>query len=187
MGIGFQPPFEQAGDKFVQTYRRVFTAFANVVALATSITPFEILFAEVPFTTDTSVVSPGNIDLPPTEAMRVVQASYCRCSGDGSALLRCESLVLALNAKAAEGEFFPLRAWPGNYSGNALGEVGQFLNVTDQELFLGSDVSPQATGKLQFSCLADVQNTDAAPHDVQISGMLTLEFYRLTTTSRMRG
>jgi hypothetical protein len=117
----------------------------------------------------------------------VVKGSWCSCQSDEAAdvtTLLCESLVLVLIDRF--GSF--VRAWPGNYSGNALGQTGQFLNTTDDELIFGNDYANIGGSPFTFFCIADVRNSAAAlPGNIILQGLVTIERWRLSSTSRMRG
>ena len=183
--LGKYAPYDRTLDQFSLVGREVMTAFraSTVVAgeIASRVANFGIGAVGTTF-------GPTSVHVAPGDAVRIVKGSWCQCRAVLSAptvtTLRCESLTMALDNGANQH----LRVWPGNYSGDALSLNGQFLSVTDDEMLFGNDFLPlNSDGRLLFRCYADVLNSGAVDETINLFGVLMLERWRLSTSSRMRG
>jgi hypothetical protein len=179
------PPFEQVSDKFVLTGRKVLQAFDHFAG-PPGLVSGNVVYAEVPFGTNTAG-SPFGFTIAQADAVRIVKGSWCNCFGNPqSTFLTCESLAIQLISQPTQ---IPLRTWAGNYSGDVLGANGAYATIQDDELIKGDDFrsfirTDKAYG---FALFFDVLNSDVAAHSFGAIGVIQVEFWSLSTTSRMRG
>lgn len=128
-----------------------------------------------------------SFNLGKTQAARFVKASMGRCFATApvTTFLSCQSSLLAVTD--ANGVL--VRGWQGNYSGNTLGLNGQGTSIVDDEVLISTDYLAlgDQTGNFFIFYQVDVRNTDAAPHNFQLSCTVLVEIWDQTPTSRMRG
>jgi hypothetical protein len=81
------------------------------------------------------------------------------------------------------------RAWSAGYGPSIIGAgAGIIVNVTDDEYIKGNDYAEQGSAtQPAFNIAADLQNTDAAAHNMTVTLSMLFELYQIETFHRGAG